>query len=69
MLAGLFVRTIPFSNDYLLIYEHIDGSVIAEHPIHHGKGKLIQEREHTRDCSKGIQSYISSTSDLLKIRN
>ena len=49
--------------DHLVVYDHIDGTVIAEHPLHHGKGKLIQATEHTRDRTKGIQAYIANLSE------
>lgn len=44
--------------DRLQIREEEDGSVIAEHPLSQGKGKLIQQTQHTRDRTKGIAAYI-----------
>lgn len=32
--------------------------MIAKHKLCHGKGQLIQDRQHTRDRTKGINAYI-----------
>jgi len=48
----------------LIIRKQPDGEVLAEHKMSNEKGKLIKNRSHTRDRSKGIeelkQSVISS---------
>jgi transposase len=46
--------------DRIIIRESSEGPVIADHPIHHGKGQLIQSTQHTRDRSKGIDAYIDT---------
>ncbi|MGD7007311.1 IS21 family transposase [Metabacillus sp. 84] len=38
----------------LIIREQVEGEILAEHEISLEKGKLIQNRSHTRDRSKGI---------------
>jgi hypothetical protein len=47
-------------DDRLIIRERIGGPIIAEHTISQGKGKLIQDRQHTRDRTKGIDAFLSS---------
>ncbi|MGG1690904.1 IS21 family transposase [Heyndrickxia ginsengihumi] len=42
----------------LVIYDKVAGNVIAEHKLATGKGKLVQDRNHTRDRSRGIPEYI-----------
>ena len=39
----------------LVICKHPDNEIIAEHQISSEKGKLIKNRNHTRDRSKGIE--------------
>jgi transposase len=46
-------------NDRLVIHDQAEGNVIAEHRLETGKGKLVQDRNHTRDRSRGIPEYIS----------
>lgn len=58
---NVFIRVTD--EGYLLIREEKEGPVIAEHKISHEKGKLIQDRQHTRDRSKGIPAYITSLSE------
>lgn len=48
------------SEGQLIIRESAEGPEIAKHLIHKGKGKLIQDRQHTRDRTKGIDEYINS---------
>lgn len=50
-------------NKRLIIREENDGSVIADHLLCHEKGKLIQDRQHTRDRTKGIPAYIAHVAD------
>src|SRR5690554_1883550 len=54
---------IAVKNSELLIYKTRDGDLIAKHKISHGKGQLIQNKNHTRDRSKGIDSYIETVAD------
>lgn len=51
----VFIEIKPSEPQTLLIRKHLDGDVIAEHRISIEKGKLIQNRNHTRDRSKGIE--------------
>ncbi|WP_110927350.1 IS21 family transposase [Bacillus massiliglaciei] len=41
----------------LVIRRQAEGEIIAEHRISLEKGKLIQNRHHTRDRSKGIEEF------------
>ncbi|MEL3961093.1 IS21 family transposase [Lysinibacillus endophyticus] len=41
----------------LVIRKQAEGEIIAEHGISVEKGKLIQNRNHTRDRSKGIEEF------------
>jgi len=50
------------SKGYLFIYEKADGPLIAKHKICHEKGKLIQDSQHRRDRSKGIDEFIKHVS-------
>nr|WP_245683845.1 IS21 family transposase [Vulcanibacillus modesticaldus] len=47
-------------DERLILRESIDGPIIADHQIHHGKGQLIQATQHTRDRSKGVDAYINT---------
>lgn len=40
-----------------MIKRNSDGEVLARHRLGLGKGKLIKNRNHWRDRSKGIQAY------------
>lgn len=44
----------------LLVREQIDGPIIANHLIDQRKGILVQDRQHTRDRSKGIGAFITN---------
>ncbi|WP_413229435.1 Mu transposase domain-containing protein [Heyndrickxia sporothermodurans] len=48
------------TEEHLLIYASPNGPLMAEHKICHGKGQLIQDRQHTRDRSKGIDAYMDT---------
>ncbi|WP_235356920.1 IS21 family transposase [Bacillus alveayuensis] len=48
------------TGEHLLIYASPNGPLIAKHRLCHDKGKLIQDRQHTRDRSKGIDAYINT---------
>lgn len=41
----------------LVIRKQAEGEIIAEHGISIEKGKLIQNRNHTRDRSKGVEEF------------
>lgn len=47
----------------LVIYIKESGEILATHPISSDKGKLIQNRSHQRDRSKGIKELIEVISD------
>jgi transposase len=49
--------------NHLVIREEKDGHAIADHKISLEKGKLIQDRQHTRDRTKGISAYITSVAE------
>lgn len=50
----------------LIIREHLKGPIIAKHTIDYRKGQLIQDRQHTRDRSKGIDAYIQTIAEYFK---
>ncbi|KRI44198.1 transposase [Acinetobacter baumannii] len=53
------VYLIETENEELIIRrDRPDGPIIATHKISHKKGQLIQDRQHTRDRSKGITEWI-----------
>lgn len=45
-------------DEYLLVYASKHGPLIAKHRLCQEKGKLIRDRQHTRDRSKGIDAFI-----------
>ena len=45
---------------FLIIRETESGPILAKHKIVHGKGELIQDRNHKRDRTKGIDAYIET---------
>lgn len=47
-------------DNYLLIIESTTGEFIAKHQIESGKGNLIQDTNHTRDRTAGIDAYINT---------
>lgn len=50
-------------DDRLMIREHPEGPVIAEHAIDHRRGQLIQDRQHKRDRTKGIDAYLGGIAE------
>lgn len=54
----VYIETID--EEFLLIRSTKDGPILAKHKIDPGKGKLIQDRSHTRDRTKGIGNYIET---------
>lgn len=59
-------------DEHLIIRETKTSSILAKHKVASGKGNLIQDRKHTRDRTKGIDTYIetvsSSFSNSIKAR-
>lgn len=47
-------------NEKLVIKKTKDGTPIATHAINTGKGKLIKNKDHSRDRSKGIIAYMET---------
>ncbi|MBP2080191.1 IS21 family transposase [Oceanobacillus polygoni] len=45
---------------HLMVRETKSGPILAKHKIDSGKGNLIQDRKHTRDRTKGIDTYIET---------
>lgn len=52
----------------LVIREQQEGPVIANHTISLEKGALVQDRQHTRDRTKGIPAYISTVAEKFEDR-
>lgn len=50
-------------DDYLMICELETGEIFAKHKLSIEKGKLIQDRQHTRDRTKGVEAYIESVAE------
>lgn len=50
----------------LIIKSQFDDEVLALHQIALGKGKLIQNRSHTRDRTQGIDAYITRVANLFE---
>lgn len=48
---------------HLIILEEKKGKVIADHKISDEKGKLIQDRQHTRDRTRGIPAFIATLAE------
>jgi transposase len=57
------VRIYKTDDDKLVIYHLDSGEILATHSISSGKGKLIQNRSHQRDRSKGINELIEIVSE------
>ena len=47
-------------HNYLAIIDSETGELLAKHPIHPGKGQLIQDTNHLRDRTLGIDAQIES---------
>ncbi|MGD6803497.1 hypothetical protein [Rossellomorea aquimaris] len=47
----------------LLIYNSETGELLAKHQIPDGKGRLIKDRKHTRDRTKGIDAFIDTVAN------
>ncbi|WNF35938.1 IS21 family transposase [Bacillaceae bacterium IKA-2] len=48
---------------YLMIVEVDTGEIFAKHKLSVAKGELIQDRQHTRDRTKGVTAYIQSVAE------
>lgn len=48
---------LEIQGEELVIRDDLQGEILAKHPLSHGKGELIKNRQHSRDRSKGIQAY------------
>nr|WP_249365454.1 IS21 family transposase [Cytobacillus citreus] len=48
---------------YLVICDPETGELVAKHSVSQEKGKLIQDRQHTRDRTKGIDVYIQTVAE------
>ncbi|MGX1982308.1 hypothetical protein EDD69_102253 [Thermolongibacillus altinsuensis] len=55
---GKTVQIVIQKKQELFIYDSETGEYLGKHTIAHGKGKLIQNRNHLRDRTKGIDAYI-----------
>jgi transposase len=53
--------TVHIKEGIIRIVDPETGEMIGTHRLHAEKGKLIQETNHTRDRSKGIQAYMETT--------
>ncbi|MBD8007714.1 IS21 family transposase [Bacillus norwichensis] len=50
-------------NDHLVICHPETGELIAKHRVCREQGLLIQDRQHTRDRTKGIDAYIQTVAE------
>lgn len=50
----------------LIIRKQPDGEILANHPLETSTGKLIKNKNHGRDRSKGIQSYKETVAQQFK---
>ena len=46
----------------LMVCDSATGEIIGKHNVYQGKGQLVQDRNHTRDRSRGIDAYIEQLS-------
>ena len=56
----MYIETECGETDKLIIRKKTNGEILAEHPISSEKGKLIKNRTHTRDRSRGIEELKKS---------
>ena len=59
---GRVIRLTVEDESFLMIHDTETNEWLGRHAIHSGKGHLIQDRNHTRDRSKGIDGYIDQLS-------
>ncbi|KIO68310.1 hypothetical protein B4065_1659 [Caldibacillus thermoamylovorans] len=57
---------ISTKDGYLYIYASENGLLIAKHKISNRKGQLIQDRQHTRDRSKGIDTLLETVASYFE---
>ena len=50
--------------DTLIIEKSPEGEVLAEHKLSKSKGKLIKNKNHSRDRTKGISAYMETVKEL-----
>ncbi|MBT2580869.1 IS21 family transposase [Bacillus sp. ISL-8] len=62
----LVYLTVTPENELIIHTACEDGSIIARHTISSAKGQLIQDRQHTRDRSKGISEWIHTLSQAFE---
>ncbi|MCA0172975.1 IS21 family transposase [Bacillus sp. RAR_GA_16] len=48
---------------HLLIYHRETGELLAKHQIPDGRGRLMKDRQHTRDRTKGIDAFIDNVAN------
>ena len=56
-MVAIEIHTDERHQQFLVIKGNSDSEVLAKHRLELGKGKLIKNRNHGRDRSKGIQAY------------
>ena len=56
-MVAIEIHTDERHQQLLVIKGNSDSEVLAKHRLELGKGKLIKNRNHGRDRSKGIQAY------------
>lgn len=56
------VVCLSIEGEILKICDSETGEIIGKHNICQGKGQLVQDRNHTRDRSRGISAYIETLS-------
>jgi transposase len=50
-------------DDHLVISELETGQTLAKHKLSREKGTLVQDRQHTRDRTKGVDAYIQTVAE------
>lgn len=62
---GMEVHLYIKENQLTIIHQET-GELLGKHQISNSRGKLIQDRTHTRDRSKGIDAFITTVSEKFK---
>ncbi|MYL36171.1 IS21 family transposase [Pontibacillus yanchengensis] len=57
---------LTLTDEQMLIICCPDGEILAKHKLSIEKGKLVQDRTHTRDRTKGIDAFLESVSRCFK---
>jgi transposase len=60
---GTLVYVTATEDKRLLIRDQPDGTILADHQLHTGSGKLIQVTQHLRDRTKGIEAFMDHTAN------